>query len=77
MSNYITKTSQSKVNPTGRTNNPTTELLRPLISYYKEKPRLLIEHLYQVHGYTYKQVADILGVSQQAIFQEYPKGGTK
>lgn len=48
-------------------------LLKNLSGFYSEETKLLVYHLYE-QGYTVQKVADILGVSKQAIGMRYPKG---
>lgn len=48
-------------------------ILRPIAEFYQHESNLLVQHLFRVHNYTYKQVGQILDVSPQAIEQKYPK----
>lgn len=49
------------------------EGLKQLATYYKNPTRLLVYHLYEKYDYSYRQVADILEMSPQAVFDKFPK----
>ncbi len=51
-------------------------ILKSLLDFYREPTNKLIKHLYS-KGYSQKKVAQILGISPQAVGQLYPKGGKK
>ena len=50
-----------------------SDILGDLANYYRQETRKLIYHLYS-KGYTVQKVADILGVTRQAVDLNYPKG---
>lgn len=50
-----------------------SDLLSKLVTHYKKDTKKLILHLQQKHGYSYKQVGEILGFSAQATHEKYAK----
>lgn len=52
------------------------KIMKELVEFYTEDKKKLIYHLYGV-GYTEEKIANILGVTRQAIHNNYPKGGEK
>lgn len=49
-----------------------SDITRQISNFYSSQTRALVHHLYE-KGYSYQQVADILGVSRQAVNDAYPK----
>ena len=52
--------------------NTPAQILKDIANYYLKESTLLVNHLYGL-GYSQQKVADILGVSRQAIQLKYPK----
>jgi len=52
------------------------QILKSIADYYSSETKLLVAHLYE-QGYSLQKVADILGVSRQAIDNRFPKEGGK
>lgn len=47
-------------------------ILKQLVSHYTKETKLLIAECYR-RGWTYQEVADLWGVSRQAVAARFPK----
>jgi predicted DNA-binding protein YlxM (UPF0122 family) len=48
------------------------QIIHRLSEFYDSQTRLLVKHLYD-KGYSYQDVANILDISKQAVFDKFPK----